>query len=65
MPQGLSNIQSEPAYMRQHVLYEPRHKKTYLWDFLTGPTQLSCTATESGPRFEISDIESRGIILTV
>ena len=34
-----------------------------LHGFQPGPTQTGCTAKEDGRRLEISDLESRGIVL--
>ena len=47
-----------------HVTNEPRYEKTGLWGFRPGPTQPGCTATEDRLRFEISDLESRVIVLS-
>ena len=44
---------------------EPRCEKTGLRDFRPGPTQTGCTAKEDGQRLEISDLGSRGIVLSV
>ena len=48
----------------QAALYEPR-EKTGLWGFDQVPHKPGCTATEDGWRLEISDLESRGIVLSM
>ena len=45
-------------------LYEPRREKTNILVSDQVPHKPDCTATEDGQRLEISDLESRGIILS-
>ena len=45
--------------------YEPRSEKTGLRSFDQVSHKQSCTVTEDGERLEISDLGSRGIVLSV
>ena len=45
--------------------YEPRCEKTGLRGFRPGPTQTVCTSTEDGYWLTTSDLESRGIVLSI
>ena len=51
-------------------IFELRHEKISLRSFRPGPTQTGlyghrrCTTTEDDRRLEISDLESRGIVLS-
>ena len=45
--------------------YEPRHEKTNILVSDLVRHKPGCTATEDGQRLEISDLESRGIILSM
>ena len=44
--------------------YEPRREKTNILVSDLVRHKPGCTATEDGQRLEISDLESRGIILS-
>ena len=46
------------------IIYEPRCEKTGLRVFRPGPTNPGCIAIDDR-RLEISDLRSRGIVLTV
>ena len=43
--------------------YEPRHEETSVLVFDLVRHKPGCTALEDGTRLEISDFESRGIVL--
>ena len=45
--------------------YEPRHEKTNVLVSDLGRHKAGCTATEDGKTLEISDLESRGITLSM
>ena len=45
------------------ILIEPRHEKTNILVSDLVRHKPGCTATEDGYRLEISDLESRGIVL--
>ena len=47
------------------LLNEPRHEKTGLQGFRSGLIKPCCTTTEDGWRLEISDLGSRGSVLSV
>ena len=46
------------------MIYEPRHEKTNILVSDLVRHKPGCTATEDGLRLEISDLESRGIVLS-
>ena len=46
-------------------LNEPRCEKTGLWGFDQVQHKPGCTIKEDGQRLEISDLGSRGIVLSV
>ena len=46
-------------------IYEPRHEKTNVLVCDLVRHKPGCTATEDGYRLEISDLESRGIVLSM
>ena len=46
-------------------LNEPRHEKTNILVSDLVQHKPGCTATEDGSRLEISDVGSRGIVLSV
>ena len=46
-------------------IYEPRHEKTNVLVSDLVRHNLGCTATEDGYRLEITDLESRGIVLSM
>ena len=45
--------------------FEPRHEKTNILVSELVRHKPCCTATEDGKRLEISDLESRGIVLAM
>ena len=45
--------------------YEPRHEKTNVMVSDLVRHKPGCTATEDGQRLEISDLESRGVVLSI
>ena len=47
------------------TVYEPRHEKTNVLVSDMVRHKTGFTATEDGQRLEISDLESRGIVLSV
>ena len=47
------------------TIYEPRPEKTNILVSDLVPHKPGCTATEDGLRLEISDLESRGIVLSM
>ena len=47
------------------VTYEPRHGKTNVLVSDLVRHKPGCTATEDGQRLEISDLERRGIVLSM
>ena len=47
------------------VKIEPRCEKTRLLGFRPGPTQTGLYSTEDGLKLEISDLERRGIVVSV
>ena len=47
------------------MLNEPRHEKTNILVSELVQHKPGCTATEDGQRLEISDLESRGIVLSM
>ena len=60
------NFSSQNCHFYSCKQYEPRSEKTVLQGFRPGPTQTGgCAATEDGKRLGISDLESRGIVLSV
>ena len=48
-----------------YALFEPRCEKTGFGVSDQVPHKLGCTTTEDSYRLEISDLESRGIVLSV
>ena len=46
-------------------LFEPRHEKTNILVSDLVRHKPGCTTTEDGKRLEISDLESRGIVLSM
>ena len=56
--EGLNRLNE--IIMVNNLIIEPRRKKTGLRGFRPG-----CTTTEDGWRVEISDLGSRGIVLSV
>ena len=46
-------------------LYEPRSEKTNILVSDQVPRKPGCAVTEEGYRLEISDLESRGIVVSV
>ena len=57
-----SDCHSEPF---DNLRYEPRHEKTDVLVSDLVRNKPGCTATEDGKRLEISDLESREIVLSV
>ena len=49
--------------VRSYSVFEPRHEKTNILVSDLVRHKPGCTATEDGKRPEISDLESRGIVL--
>ena len=47
------------------TINEPRHEKTSILVSDLVQHKLGCTFTEDGWRLEISDLESRGIVLSM
>ena len=50
---------------RKLKTYEPRSEKTGRRSFRPGPTQAGLYSQKDGQRLEISDLGSRGIVLSV
>ena len=48
-----------------NIIFEPRHEKTNVLVFDLFRHKRGSTATEDGWRLEISDLESRGIVLSM
>ena len=46
-------------------IFEPRHEKTNILVSDLVRHKPGCTATEDSKRFEILDLESRGIVLSL
>ena len=55
----------QAALEREKKTNEPRHEKTNVLVSDQVRHKLGCTASEDGQRFEISDLESRGIVLSM
>ena len=51
--------------MMKLFVHEPRHEKTNVLVSDLVRHKPGCTATEAGKRLEISDLQSRGIILSM
>ena len=47
------------------VIFEPEHEKTNNLGSDQVPHKPGCTVTEDDKRLQISDLESRGIVLSV
>ena len=62
---GKEDMLKNYIYKQIHYNNEPRHEKTngLVSDMVRH--KPGCTATEDGSRLEISDLESRGIVLSV
>ena len=62
---GLVNLHYGAMKLGMKLGNEPRHEKTNLLVSDLVRHKPGCTATEDGERLEISDLESRGIVLSI
>ena len=46
------------------MIHKAHHEKTCLLGFLSGKTKLACLFTDTSYRLAVSDIETRGIVLS-
>ena len=47
------------------TVIEPCHEKTCFWGFQSDQHKFGCKATEDGLRLEISDLGTKGIVLSM
>ena len=56
---------ADTSMVAHAIRIEPRHEKTNVLASDLGQHKPGCTGTEDGYKLEISDLESRGIVLSM